>query len=217
MRLFLASQDLGDFSAVLQRMVSGNLRMLLIPNARDYNLVRRRTRIPEKIAFLTAAGFAVQELDLRPYFGKPEALEQTIDAYNPGIIYSVGGDVWFLATAMHESGLDAILRRRLAADDFVYGGSSAGAMVAADNLKLYDCPYSHLAQIQGKYGVPPTVKGLGLIAQYIIPHVDHLDQTTVVKTREQQILAAGATPILLGDPDVYIVEGETSKILKGKK
>lgn len=217
MRLFLASQDLGDFGAVLHRMAGSNLRMLLIPNARDYNLARRRTRIPEKIAFFTSAGFAVQELDLRPYFGKSEALEQAIDAYNPGIIYSVGGDVWFLATAMRESGLDAILRRRLASDDFVYGGSSAGAMVAANNLELYDCPCSHLKQIQGRYGVSPFTKGLGLIAQYIIPHVDHLDQTAVVKVRERQILAAGATPILLGDPDVYIVEGATSKILEGAK
>ena len=69
MRLFLASQDLGDFGNRLREMVGENRRALVVFNARDCKPERGVDKHRE---LLSEIGLEFNELDLRDYFGKKD-------------------------------------------------------------------------------------------------------------------------------------------------
>ncbi len=66
-------------------------------------------------------GIEAKRLDLRPFFCKQAELARYIEEKQTGLIFSVGGNVICLATALHESGMDEIIRQGVAEDRFVYG------------------------------------------------------------------------------------------------
>lgn len=225
MRLFLASQDLGKFPEVLAKLVGEKKRALVISNTRDYYQDEERIQksLEKTFVNLDKIGIKSKRLDLRKYFGKPEELTKDVETYNPGLIFSIGGNVFCLATAMHESGMDKIIRQGLANDNFVYGGYSAGAMVASEDLGLYNAADFHdktckmSDKVVQTYHIKPTFQGLSLIPQYILPHMDREDHIDSMKQRLENIKQANKATILLNDADVYIVNGAKQEILKGEK
>ena len=216
MRLFLASNDLGNYANKLSEMAgSANRKTLVISNARDYKTPEARLEtLNHDLAFLRAADLEPIELDLRPYFGKPEELRKYIKEYRPGLIFVMGGNLFMAATALHESGMDDIIREGLAADEFVYGGYSAGSMVAAKDLKQYLDNYS---KDNGRYDESIAVygkactDGLGIIDEYVCPHSDRDRFAKYCKEAVEKLPTRGLTPIELKDSDVFVIEGETKK------
>lgn len=225
MRLFLASQDLGKFAADLKELVGARTKALIISNARDY--YRDEARIEKSLMGtsinLAQIGIKSQRLDLREYFGKPDRLAQYITAYDPGLVFSIGGNVFCLATAMHESGMDKNIRQGLQEDAFVYGGYSAGSMITVDDLAPYDVRkesgassfYNLADRVIPTYGIEPYTHGLDVIEQYILPHMDRADHIDTMKRRIQNIHQARAKVIKLNDSDVYMINNNKSILLKG--
>ena len=75
-----------------------------------------------------------------------------------------------LRRAMHDSGLDQIQKELLQDDSLVYGGSSAGAIVAVPSLhgtEIGDRPQD----VVDVYGKEILWEGLGLINKYLSVHV----------------------------------------------
>lgn len=219
MRLFLASQDFGTFASTLRELANTNLKVLMITNARDY---RPESYIKELIArkqrLFKGAGFEAEALDLRRFFREPEKLQSTIETRQPGTIYALGGNAFLLAVAMRLSGMDGLLRDYLCRDQLVYAGGSAGAMMAAPNLQVYNCdtlPDNSASIVREVYDTPPVFDGLGLIDKYIVPHYDVAERADAVDYYEQQITQIGGEAILLRDADVYVVDGEETKLLRG--
>ena len=95
MRLFLASQDLGDFSNILDKLVGDNRKALIIGDARDYyqDDVRIANVIKKTLVNLANIGIDAGRLDLRKYFRKSSELEKYIAEIQPGLIFSIGGSV----------------------------------------------------------------------------------------------------------------------------
>lgn len=219
MRLYLASNDLGNFADKLRELVGDNKKALVISNARDHRSKEDRAEIVKgDIEMLNAAGLSAMELDLRPYFGKADELRKYIDAAQPGLVFSMGGNFCSLATAMHLSGMRDILRKDLADDKYVYGGYSAGAMIAAPDTLNYLDSYGRrtgdrLEEAKQIYGEAYT-EGLGLINEYICPHADE-DRFMEVCEKAQVLLPAkGLTPVVLNNSDVMVIDGEQKVILK---
>ena len=210
MRLYLASNDLGNFENKLLDLVGDNKSSLIISNARDHRSVdERKAIVDEDIGILNRCGLSVTELDLRNYFHQSATLRQYIDDFHPGLIFAMGGNLYSLATALHLSGLDDIIRADLAADRYVYGGYSAGAMNASHHLLNYlDSFGKHsddrLAQVKEIYGEVYT-QGLGLIDEYLCPHADEEKFRDVCQEAEASIKSKGLTPIVLNNTDVVIV------------
>lgn len=216
MRLFLASQDLGDFRGVLDRLVGDNRKALVIGNTRDYCQDESKITNAIKKTLVNLANISIdaQRLDLRKYFRKSSELEKYIAKIQPGLIFSIGGSVYCLATAMHESGMDKIIQKGVQEDKFVYGGYSAGSMVTACDL----LPYSVEERLSPEkaretYGIEPYTFGLKLIEEHIVPHANREDHSEANQIRLAQIARAGGKPILLNDTDVYLVEGEEKTVL----
>ena len=221
MRLFLASQDLGNFPEVLEELVGDKKRALVIGNTRDYYQDEKRIKdsLEKTFVNLEKIGIQSQRLDLRDYFGKPEELAKYVETYDPGLIFSIGGNVYCLATAMHESGMDKIIQQGLASDKFVYGGYSAGSMITLGDLSPYEIRktseensfYNLSERAEKTYNLPPYMSGLGIIDEYIIPHMDREDHIETMKQRIKNIEKIGAKTILLNDADVYIVNGDEKR------
>lgn len=215
MKLFLSSQDLGGFAEDLRELVGKNRKTLLITNARDYADPEEKAEVVQrKLKMMKAAGFDAIELDLREYFSKDfTELSEFVADYNPGLVCAIGGSVFLLGTALTISGMDDIIRQLLEEDKIVYAGYSAGAMVAAKDIENYERDDLQVESVHGYYGVPAITNGLGLIAEYIIPHVDRKEYSKETKFYKEHLSSLGVETIMLNDQDVYIVNGN-HKILK---
>ena len=171
MRLFLSSQDLGNYPEVAARLAGKNKRAAYIKNAQDDSpLQERNFSTPEKKKMFEAAGLHLEEIDLRDYFGSPEKLEAKLSTF--GSIWSAGGNTFILRRAMKASGLDKILKKLLKEDKILYGGWSAGACIAAPSL--HGIEYGDRPQpdvVPKNYPIKQTIwEGLNLVPFMIVPH-----------------------------------------------
>ena len=171
MRLYLSSDRVGDRAGSLLTLLGNGKRAALIENALDlYSQEARdmhRREVYDPASELASLGIAATPLDLRRYFGRAEALAAELSSYD--LVWAVGGNAFVLRRAMKQSGFDDVITRMLDNDQIVYGGFSAGAVVAAPTLaglQLMDDP----ADVPSGYDAEPVWDGLGLIDHSIVPH-----------------------------------------------
>jgi dipeptidase E len=219
MRLFLASEGLGSFADELKRLARNNKRVLLITNARDHRSDEARKEVVNNDKRLfTQNGFVVDELDLRLYFNKPAVLDSFVKKYKPGCVFCIGGNFYSLATALKLSGMHNILQRDLEGDRYVYGGYSAGAMNAAEDLMFYAGNFSRrdgdrIAQAKNVYGEVFT-DGLGLVEEYVLPHANRSEYAEVIQKAGDLSISENKKVIKLKDTDAFVVDGNERKILR---
>ncbi len=173
MRLYLSSYRLGDRADLLFGMLPKNARAGVITNAADLYPPEAREAyyrtVHNPITDLRDRGLDAHRLDLRDYFGNPDALKAKLETLD--LVWATGGNAFLLRRAMRQSGFDALIGRLLAEDRLAYGGDSAGACVAGPNLKgleLMDEPY----KIADGYDSEPVWDGLNLIPVHLVPHYD---------------------------------------------
>lgn len=171
MRLYLSSYRLGDRAGSLLALLGSGKRTAIIANALDSISPTARAIYRDEVhdphAELGDLGLATEELDLRRYFGQPDALRDKLKGLD--LVWVTGGNAFVLRRAMKQSGFDDVIVDMLERDDIVYGGFSAGAVVAAPTLRgieLMDDP----AEVPAGYETEPTWEGLGLIDFSIVPH-----------------------------------------------
>ncbi len=219
MRLFLASSELGNYADRLRKLAGRNRRVLIIRNARDYRPEEYVAKIlADKTSLFFEYGFDPQVVDLRQFFGKPDALMDYLGQYDPGVIFCLGGNPFILNAALRLSGMDTVIRQALAADAIVYAGESAGTMVAAKNLDVYQCADEFNINAPGPiYGYSAPLEGMGLIDFYPIPHTDRQEFAEKTEYYIRRIKEAGRKPLVMTDSDVYIVNGRKAEFLQAQK
>lgn len=215
MRLFLASSELGNYAGHLRRLAGSNRRVLIVRNARDYRKEDYAANVlGDKMALFAQNGFDPQVIDLRLFFGRAEELEGYLEQYDPGIIYCLGGNPFFLNAAMRMSGLDSIIHRALFNDAIVYAGESAGTMVAARSLTPYERGGDRTPEVTKElYGKKAPLDALGLVDFYPICHAyreDHAEKTDFYR---RSIANYGGKAVLLDDSDVIVVDGSKIQVL----
>jgi dipeptidase E len=211
MRLYLSSHRLGDSTPELLTMVRPGARCAVISNALDFipDLDRQsyaRT-VHDPIADFRAYGLEAFDLDLREHFGAPGTLAARLEDVD--LVWATGGNAFLLRRAMRQSGFDSLIGGLMAADRLVYGGWSAGAVVAGPHLRgieLMDDPQV----LAVGYAPEPCWEGLGLIAQAIVPHYRSDHQEAEAADRAVAWLQAGGLQhIALRDGEVIVArDGE---------
>ncbi len=169
MKLYLSSYKVGNQSQKLVGMFGVNKKVAVIANAMDFiaDKTERQKAVQTEIDALKQLGLHGEEVDLRDYFGKPEALEAKLKSY--GGLWVRGGNVFILRRAYSESGMDEWLKGQIGNKELVYGGYSARVCVLSPNLKgleLVDNPQN----IPEGYKQEVNLEGVGLISFAFAPH-----------------------------------------------
>lgn len=214
MRLFLSSENLGNYPDVFLKMV-GDGKLALIENAKDdWSEAERKTKAQEHIDQFSGQGFSVEEIDLRNYFGKANKLAKKIEEFDG--VFAFGGNTFILRRSMAFSGFDKILEEKLIKKELTYGGSSAGSCVAAPSLhgmEIGDKPQPDV--VPKNYPSKETIwKGLNLVNFYIVPHYKSdwfgAEAEAWVDYMQKNELSHYA----LKDGQVIVVDGDKTEFLK---
>ena len=173
MRLYLSSLRMGDHFDTLLGMIGPKAKVAVISNAVDFIPAADREvyvrTVFDPVATFTDQGLEAFDLDLRVYFARPEALATALTDVQ--LVWAVGGNTFLLRRAFAQSGLDDILKRRLTDDSLVYGGWSAGAVIAGPTLRGIDLMDEPTVIVDG-YQAAPIWDGLGLVGYAIVPHFE---------------------------------------------
>lgn len=165
MKLYLASLGIPDRKAYLRLFAKNQPhRVAIIPTA--WNVAPATKSAPFLQSIQTTfdeLGFATTLLDLADYAAKPAELREALTGISS--IWVTGGNTFYLNYWMRESGFDKLLPELLA-QGVIYGGESAGAVVAGKTLhgiEILDDPNE----------APDTIwPGLSFVDYGIIPHWD---------------------------------------------
>lgn len=206
MRLYLSSHGFGDHVATLHEMIGANKKILYIDNAKDdWDDEARAQHVAEKHAEFEKDGFDFYELDLRKYIGKTDLLEKIVAG--AGLVWAGGGNTFLLRRAMKYSGFDTILQNDLKADLFVYGGSSAGAVVMTKTLRgveMEDDPYV----VPAGYDEEIIWNGLGIVYPQLVPHFASEYFGESAQAMVDYFEENGLKYVTLKDGEVYVVNGQ---------
>ncbi|HEY9011294.1 MAG TPA: Type 1 glutamine amidotransferase-like domain-containing protein [Devosia sp.] len=171
MRLYLSSYRMGDRAGSLLALLGSGKRTAIVSNALDNISSTARAIYRDEVydphLELRALGLETEELDLRRFFSAPDALAAKLGEFD--LVWVTGGNAFVLRRAMKQSGFDDVMTGMLERDEIVYGGFSAGAVVASPTLRgidLMDDP----DEVPAGYDPEPTWDGLGLIDYSIVPH-----------------------------------------------
>lgn len=208
MKLYLSSFLIGSDPGSLANLIGNNKKAAIVMNATDGFGDAKRPDYYRKYAFaLGELGLECEELDLRSYFHRPEALRDVVTKF--GLLWVTGGNTFVLRRAMNASGLDIFLCEILSKTDLVYGGFSAGACVTCPSLHGIDLA-DEPETVPPGYSPDVFWDGLGFIDFYIVPHYrsDHPESAAmeaVVSYYEKHQLKFEA----LSDGEAFVVEHGT--------
>lgn len=215
MRLYLSSYRIGDRAGALLALLGNGKRAAIISNALDNvspaaREVHRR-EVYDPHAELASLGVTGEDLDLRHYFGAPAGLAEKLAGFD--LVWVVGGNAFVLRRAMRQSGFDRLIVQMLDRDDIIYGGFSAGAVVATptlDGMELMDDP----AETPEGYAPEMVWDGLGLVDHAIVPHFRSAHPEAGAAEKASKHFAARRVPFrTLRDGEVIVWTGPRTSVV----
>ncbi len=212
MRLFLSSENLGEYPEAFIELVGDNNKLAFIENAKDdWTLDDRTAKLQEHKHQFRQLGFDVHELDLRDFFGKADKLDNWLKDF--GGVFAAGGNSFILRRAMAQSGLDKILIKRTKDDSVAYGGSSAGSIVVTPSLRGSE--HGDYPDVVPKgYDKKIIWKGLSLVPFYVVPHYKSSWWGEEADIMVRKLKAKDSRHYKLRDGQVIVVEAGKIEYLK---
>lgn len=209
MRLFLSSYRAGDHTDKLREFIDEGTKIAAITNAKDYKTAEeRKESVQDLMSFFADQELAVEELDLRKYFGKKEELQKKLSTY--GAVWLAGGNTFLLRHALKTSGADEILVAKVREGSLAYLGESAGAILATPSLE--GVQYEDDPDIvEEQYHEDPIFDGLGFVPYAIVPHWGSAWSET--DSMVEVLEADGVDYKTLADDQVLIISGDHEEIL----
>ena len=211
MRLYLSSYKFGKYTEELTKLAGENKRAAVIMNALDFgDPVRVAQSLEKQVSELRVLGFDAEQLDLRDYFNKPEALAEHMARY--GLVWVHGGNSFILKRAYEQSGFDVILKKLLMEDRIIYAGFSAAIVVITPTMKGVEI-VDDLDIIPEGYKSEVSLDGLRIIDYVVAVHYksDHPESAMVDKYVEY-CEKEGIPYKTLKDGEVIVINGKTEKV-----
>jgi dipeptidase E len=212
MRLYLSSFRIGNRSEQLPRLVGGAKRVAVVANAMDGDdEALRRAGVEREITALSTLGFRPEELDLRAYFDRPDAVEAVLADY--GMVWLRGGNVFMLRYALHRAGADEALARLLHRNELVYAGYSAGPCVLGPTIRGFERT-DDPSIVQSVYGAEALWAGMGVLDFVVVPHVDSPEhpESASLSRLAADYEADGVPHRGLRDGEVLIIDGDDCSV-----
>lgn len=208
MKLFLASVAISKSQATeLAKFVSkkpGDIKLALIENAADTYPEGTRAWVDDNRTVIQSHNFDVEIVDIREYKGKLPELKNKLAAKD--VIWLGGGNTYYLRWLLKDTGVDELLTD-LAKQGIVYGGGSAGAIIAGPTLK-------HFETADDPGDAPEVLlDGLHFIDAVVVPHMDNAKYAAVVRDINDRLVADGFKTVPLGDAQAVVIDGGEQKIV----
>lgn len=171
-----------------------DLKVAFVSNASDGYQSRDEWAYTAKKYFKSLKA-NVDEIDLRDYFGKKDNLFQKLASYD--LIWVGPGDVFPLRSKMKLSGFDQLLDKL--PENIVYGGESAGAIVAGKTL----------AHFIDKKSPDLIEEGLGLVDFLPLPHWEQPEQEEDFKGIMKNLEKTREKIVKIRDNQIVFIENHT--------
>jgi dipeptidase E len=208
MKLFLSSLAISDSQAVELGKLAGkdpaNLRLGLIENAADtYGSPSPDWLLQNRDAIMSH-NFDVEIIDLRKYKSQKSELFELLSKQD--VIWCGGGNEFYLRWVLNDTGADDMIHK-LVRQGVIYGGGSAGAIMAGPTLK-------HFEAADDPNEAPEAIfDGLGLTKLVVVPHFDSPKFAKIIKTINQRLKDDGFETVPLGDDQALVIDGEEEKVV----
>jgi dipeptidase E len=206
MKLYLSSIRIPapeDLSTLFGKSLS-DTSVGLIPNAEDYYAKRPRDFVVnDLVGYMQRLGLKVDIIDLRDY-DSPEELKNKLTDYD--LIWAMGGNTYMLRYEMQRSGFDEIIRELLD-KGVVYGGDSAGALVAGSSTAGVE------SADEPAFAEEVIKDGLNLVPFVVMPHVDNpefADVMPVVRKLHKNMIELKDSQAVIFDGDKNWIVGTES-------
>lgn len=209
MKLYLSSYRIptpGALAELIDKPLPA-ASVALITNAKDYYSERaRRFKVSQMVNFMEQLGLAVTPVDLREY-DNPNSLKQDLSKHD--LVWAMGGNTYVLRYEMQRSGFDDMVKELLA-EGIVFGGDSAGALVAGVSIagvELGDEP---------EFAEVVINEGLGLVPYVVLPHVNNPEFAAVVPVfrsvhQDKDIIELNdSQAVIFNGQEHFVVEEESS-------
>jgi dipeptidase E len=207
MKLFLSSLAITSTQAVELRRLAGKseeLKIALIENAADTYGSPEPEWLTQNRESITSHGFDVEIIDLKGYKDKNSELLAKLSSKN--VIWCGGGNSFYLRWILKDTGVDVMISR-LVQEGVIYGGGSAGAIVAGPTLKHFD-------EADDPEDAPEAIyDGLGLTKLVVVPHFDNTKFAHIIKGINKKLQDDGFNTVPLNDSQALVVNGEQTKVV----
>lgn len=146
----------------------------------------------------------IDRFDLREYVQKVSVLRALLETYD--VVWFGGGNTYYLRWLMRESGFDTIVGEVLQSG-VVYGGGSAGAVVAGKDIRYYDTVDDPICS-------PEVIfSGLRLTNVAIIPHWGTESIKKELENIKRSFLSVGVTAVTLTDEQSIIINNDEIEVV----
>jgi dipeptidase E len=186
-------------------------KVAVINNAKDGKTVEeRKQKTTEVLAFLSDTGLKPKEIDLRDYFNDQKSLEKELRKYPA--VWAAGGNTFVLRRAMEYSGCGRLLYDMVRKNEIMYGGDSAGAILATPSLRGSEYGDDHDLIPEG-YQPEVIWEGLGFVPFHVVPHyksdwwgaeADKMLEYLKSKKLDYRTLMDGESLIINGDKEEFL-------------
>lgn len=198
MKLYLSSYRIPDIDSFKKFVGKDDIHIGLILNAKDYKTHdERAAKRGELISYFSGFGFTVEEINLLNYVDRREELLNTFKSYD--VVWLNGGNTFCLRWAIAECEGEDILRQALE-EGVVYGGDSAGAIVAGPTLKYFNSADDPTLAREAIY------EGLNLIDFVILPHWGSEEYGEILMATQKSLKQDGYITKEIDDSEYLCIE-----------
>lgn len=180
------------------------IKMALIENAADVEegekewMYRNRDNIQ-------ALGIQIDFVDLREYLKDKNSLKSRLS--DADIIWLGGGNTYYLRWILRETHADQVIRE-LVASGKVYGGGSAGAVVAGPTIQYFEKADSP------EKAPEHLTEGLGLTDVVVVPHWQNEKYGHTMRHDVfTNLKSSGYKTACVTDDQALIIDGDIQKII----
>lgn len=207
MKLFLSSQAITKEQAPhLIKLVdkpAEDMHLAVIENAADVEAGPRPWLLRNR-EMIESHGFNVEYVDLKQYADNTDSLQRKLT--DKDVLWFGGGNTFYLRWLIHDLGIENLLQD-LVESGKVYGGGSAGSIVAGPTLK-------HFETADDMHEAPEVLlDGLKLTDKVVLPHMDSMKYAPIMKDIEDKLQADGYHTAPLTEAQALIVNGPEERIV----
>jgi dipeptidase E len=207
MKLFLCSQTITakllPYFITLVGKQPTDVTIAFIENGADVEKGSKTWAAQNRQA-IEGHGFDVEVVDLHKYSDNKAGLAEKFASKD--VIWLGGGNTFYLRWLLYVTGADEIITE-LVRQGTVYGGSSAGAVVAGPTLK-------HFEAADDPAAAPELIlTGLNFTDTVVVPHIDNPGFLAVIHNINDKLKVDGYTTTPLTDAQALIVNGDEQQVV----